>query len=130
MTHKPIFIISILFAIYSKGFSQVEDIKLHAEKVQMYSKYLATRHGGETGLEQFKTENKYAYMQEMWYFTESFYIKRNHSTEGVSINADIVDITRFEQYRKANEEAIVEIPGFKDALILLPTKNLIYKPNY
>jgi hypothetical protein len=64
----------------------------------------------------------------MWYFSESFYIKRNYSNDGVAMNEEAIDISRFESNRKQNEEAIVIIPGFKDVIVLLPTTKLIYKP--
>ena len=69
------------------------------------------------------------YAQEMWYFSESFYVKRDHLSSGIVLNEEIIDISRFESHRKDNEEAIVELLGFKDVLVLLPKSKLIYKPN-
>lgn len=106
------------------------DLVLKPEKEAMYRPYLAARHGGFEGLDKLKQENKFQYLREMWYFSESFYIKRNHLAEGVELNEQIIDVTRFEQQRKANEEAILVLPGFKDALVLKPLNTLIYKPVY
>jgi hypothetical protein len=64
----------------------------------------------------------------MWYYSESFYVKRNALNEGVTLNEEIVDISRFESQRKENEEVTVTLGGFKDVIVLLPAKNLIYKP--
>jgi hypothetical protein len=126
---KRIAILILLTAGFS-GYSQTGGVQLNAEKITMYSPYMAARHGGPQGLEAFKSSNHYAYTLEMWYFTESFYVKKDHNTEGATFSEAIVDITRFEQYRKANEDAIVVLPGFKDALVLLAANKLIYKPSY
>lgn len=98
------------------------------EKVLMYTPYFAARHGGPEGLEQFKKSNIHEYMGQLWYFTESFYLKPNVQSEGVTMNASAIDITRYEQYRKPDEDFVLILPGFKDALVLLATNKLIYKP--
>jgi hypothetical protein len=105
-----------------------ETLKPNPEKEKMYSPYLAIRHGGPQGLEAWKKSNTVQYYKELWYFCESFYVKRNHLKEGIELNEAIIDISRFEASRKENEEAIVLLPGFKDALVLLPAKSLVYKP--
>jgi hypothetical protein len=99
-------------------------------KEQMYLPYLAARHGGFEGLSKWKESNTILYYMELWYFCESFSIKRNHFSEGQGLNEAIIDITRFESHRKAAEPAIVQLPGFKDALVLLPESELIHKPVY
>lgn len=86
------------------------------------------RHGGAEGLEEFKKEHRYDYLKELWYYTSSFYIRRDYYDSGVELDESIIDISRFESYRKENEEAVVKIDGYKDALILLPLNQLIYKP--
>ncbi len=68
------------------------------------------------------------YAKEMWYYTESFYVKRNYNNEGITLDESIIDISRFESQRKENEEAIVTLPGFKDVIVLIPNNKLIYKP--
>lgn len=119
--------LSFSLRIQAQATNQLE---LNPEKIKQFSPYLAARHGGPQGLEQFKASNKYTYLREMWYFTESFSIKRNHLSTGVSLNEEIIDISRFEQYRKTDEEVIYVIPGFKDAIVLMPASKLIYKPNF
>ena len=84
---------------------------------------------GNQNFEQWKSTNKLLYAQEMWYYSESFYIKRNISNNGVSMDESQIDISRFESNRKQNEEFVLIIPGFKDAIVLLPANKLIYKPN-
>jgi hypothetical protein len=64
----------------------------------------------------------------MWYYTESFYIKRDHLPDGITLNEAAIDITRFESKRQANVETIVTLDGFKDVLVLIPGNDLIYKP--
>lgn len=131
MRKKFIFIVLLTIFQQADFFSQTTNqLELNPAKVKQFSPYLAARHGGPQGLEQFKTANKYTYLREMWYFTESFYVKRNHLAQGVVLNEEIIDITRFEQHRKMDEEAIVVLPGYKDVLVLLPTNKLIYKPNF
>ena len=75
-----------------------------------------------------KNNNTYQYYKELWYYCESFYVKRNHLPQGVELNESMIDITRFESSRKEFEEVIIILPGFKDALVLLPAYKLIYKP--
>jgi hypothetical protein len=103
-------------------------IKLDPIKEKKFETYVEYRHSAGTDYQKWKSENKYQYIKEMWYFSESFYIKRNYSNDGVAMNEEAIDISRFESNRKQNEEAIVIIPGFKDVIVLLPTTKLIYKP--
>lgn len=110
------------------SFSQVEQIKLNPEKVNKFIAYMEYKHGGAQQFPAWKENNKLQYAKEMWYYSESFYIKRNYHAEGIVLNEGIIDISRFESQRKESEEAIVVLPGFKDVLVLLPAKNLIYKP--
>lgn len=77
---------------------------------------------------EFKKNKPHEYLKELWYYSESFYVKRNHLQEGVTMDESMIDITRFESSRKEGEEAIILLPGFKDALVLLPINKLIYKP--
>ncbi len=105
-----------------------EDIKPDPKKEAMFLPYLAARHGGPASLQEWKKDNTLQYYKELWYFCESFHVKRDHLSQGISLDESIIDISRFESSRKATEEAIVVLPGFKDALVLLPTSQLIYKP--
>lgn len=94
----------------------------------MFLPYLAVRYGGMIGIEEWKKNNRLLYFKELWYYCESFYVRRNYLSEGISMDEGMIDITRFESQRKENEEAIVVLPGFKDVLVLLPNNKLIYKP--
>ncbi len=121
--------ISLSLLSFSQDFSK---IKLDPEKVKKFEIYLEIHHT-DPQKENFKTwkeTNKYQYTKEMWYFSESFYVKRNALSEGIVLDESIIDITRFENNRKENEEAIVEIPGTKDVIVLLPNSQLFYKPKY
>lgn len=117
----------------------VEYWKTHdVTKEQKFSKYVESKYGEVTNFTAWKQENRFQYIKEIWYFAESFSIKHNHFASGsvsddgtlntYSIDESQIDISRFEYLRKQNEEAIVTLPGFKDAIILLPTSKLIYKP--
>lgn len=112
------------------GFSQVntDPLKPSPEKEQKFLPYLAVRHGGMPAIDTWKNNNTIQYYKELWYYCESFYIKRDHLDAGITLDESIIDISRFEASRKENEEAIVILPGFKDVLVLLPATKLIYKP--
>ncbi len=119
----------IFFYIFSEAqITSPNDLKPNAEKEKKFLPYVAILHGGIEKLEAWKQENTYQYFKELWYYTESFYISRNYLKEGLVLNEEIIDISRFEFNRKQSEESIVLIPGFKDALILYPSNKLIYKP--
>jgi hypothetical protein len=129
------FLISILLLLFSLGHSQSDSNELDAfkpnpEKESKYLPFLALRHGGMENIEAWKKENTVLYYKELWYFAESFYIKRNHYQEGVYLNEAHIDITRFEAQRKSNEEVFVSIPGCKDVIVLLPENKLIYKAQF
>ena len=107
-------------------------------KEATYSKYVESNHGMNQNFTTWKQNNKFLYIKEIWYYTESFYVKRNFYSDGsVSIDGTLntfsidetqIDISRFEYQRKESEESIVTIPGYKDVIILLPNNKLIYKP--
>jgi hypothetical protein len=119
----------IFFYIFSEAqITSPNDLKPNAEKEKKFLPYVAILHGGIEKLEAWKQENTYQYFKELWYYTESFYISRNYLKEGLVLNEEIIDISRFEFNRKQSEESIVIIPGFKDVLILYPSNKLIYKP--
>lgn len=129
-TSIKLFLLSLCLGVSFSAFSQNSDgIKLNAAKVKMYTPYMQFKHGWDAdGFAKWKSTNKMLYAQEMWYYTESFYVKRNYNAEGITLNEEIIDISRFEKERKENEEAIVQLPGFKDVLVLMPANKLIYKP--
>jgi hypothetical protein len=127
-TYVKLLVLALFMGLTSLSYSQVEEIKLNPVKVKQFTPYLQHRHGGAEGFETWKSNNKLQYAKEMWYFSESFYIKRNHLSEGIAMDESMIDISRFESQRKANDEVIVTMPGFKDAIVLIPAKKLIYKP--
>lgn len=123
-----IIVICLLLATAVKSQINPADYNVSAVKEKQYQPYLMAKKGTAQDFEAWKKENKILYRKEIWYYSESFYIKRNVSTTGTSIDASQIDISRFESNRKLNEESIVIIDGFKDAIVLLPTNKLIYKP--
>lgn len=116
------------YTFYKAQIILTNDLKPNIEKEKKFLPYVAILHGGMDKLETWKQENTYQYFKELWYYTESFFIKRNYLKEGLILNEEIIDISRFETNRRQSEESIVIIPGFKDALILYPLDKLIYKP--
>jgi hypothetical protein len=108
---------------------QIQDIKLDPVKVEKFLPYLKYKHSWDGDFEVWKANNMLLYTQEMWYFSESFYIKRDYFPEGGPIDESLIYISRFESQRKQNEEVIIKLPGFKDALVLIPGNKLIYKAN-
>jgi hypothetical protein len=122
--------ITFCFLLFSSigAFAQTQEIKLNPTKVSKFISYMEWKHGGPQGFPAWKESNTMLYAQEMWYYSESFYVKRDHLAEGAVLNEEIIDISRFENQRKQNEETIVVLPGFKDAIVLIPAKDLIYKP--
>jgi hypothetical protein len=126
------FLVSVFLAgslsVYSQTGLQLNNLKPDPEKERKFLPYLAVRHGGMNVIEDWKKNNTLQYYKELWYYTESFYVKRDHLNEGYILDESNIDITRFESSRKQNEEFIVVLPGFKDALVLLPANKLVYKP--
>ena len=115
---------SISSLSFSQDFSQV---KLDPIKEKKYEPYVAVRHGGMgQDFINWKTNNKYQYIKEMWYFSESFYIKRNVNVDGITLNEASIDISRFDDNRKKSEETIVPMVGYKDVIVLLPLDKLFY----
>jgi hypothetical protein len=97
-------------------------------KEAKFSKYIESNHGMNQNFTTWKKENKFLYIKEFWYYAESFYIKRNVNTEGITMDESQIDISRFEMNRKQTEESVINISGFKDVIVLLPLNKLIYKP--
>lgn len=98
-------------------------------KKAMFTPYVRLKHWDDKNYLSWQKENKSQFIKEFWYFAESFYVKRNYFNTGVELDEEIIDISRFEHYRKDNEETIVPIKIFKDAIVLLPKNKLLYKPN-
>lgn len=111
------------------AFSQQPDwskVKIDPIKEKQFLPYVEMRHGGAELFAKWKAENKFQYVKEMYYMSESFYVKPNHSTEGIALDVAIIDVVRFENQRKENEETLIALPGFKDAIVLLPANKLFY----
>lgn len=126
-----LFGLCILCSLLTQGQNTPIDLKAiepNITKQVKFLPYLAVRHGGPEGLETWKKDHTVQYYKELWYYCESFYVKRNHFIEGVTLNEEIIDISRFESSRLDDQEALVVLPGFKDVLILLPANKLVYKP--
>lgn len=132
---KSIRFLFIGFLFLSTGtFAQVsssnssQDIVLDPIKVSIYEKYCSWKHDLEPGgFVQWKANNPDLYLKEMWYYTESFYIKRDSLTTGIALPESSIDISRFETKRKPAVEKVVVLPGFKDVVVLMPENKLIYK---
>jgi hypothetical protein len=120
--------ICLLLATAVKSQINPADYNVSAEKEKQYLPYVKYKHSLGQDFETWKNTNKILYRKEIWYYSESFYIKRNVSDIGFAMDASQIDISRFETNRKENEEATINIEGFKDAIILLPNNKLIYKP--
>lgn len=125
-------IFSLLFlTLPAFSFSQTANppIVLDSAKVAQFGKYVEYKHSMEPGgYANWVLNNKDLYLKEMWYYTESFYVKRNHFSSGEVMRESGIDISRFEQRRDMNNEVIIEFRGIKDVLVLIPGKELIYKP--
>jgi hypothetical protein len=104
------------------------EFKPDPSKEAKFFPYLATRHGGIEATREWKKSNTVQYYKELWYYSESFYIRRDYLSEGVFLNDEMIDVSRFENNRKENEEAVVVFPGYKDVMILIPSNQLKYKP--
>jgi hypothetical protein len=111
--------------------SSSQDLLLDPVKVAKYEPYVVIRHADYQpgGYAAWKANNPDLYLKEMWYWTESFYIKRNHLTQGITMDEAMIDVSRFEKQRLNDQEVIVTFPGYKDAMVLLPRQQLIYKPS-
>jgi hypothetical protein len=120
----------IAFVSFSQNGKLTNPIILDSIKVNMFVKYPQFKHDLQPGgFYQWKNDNPLLYQKEMWYYTESFYIKRNYLPQGITLNESAIDITRFESQRQAVAETTITLDGFKDVLVLIPGNDLIYKPN-
>lgn len=125
---KSLLTLALFLVLSGLKAQQLDEIKLNPEKVKTFTPLVEWLHGGPQAFSEWKSNNKILYAKEMWYYTESFYIKRNHYQQGSTINDAMIDVSRLENQRKQDEEVYVQFPGFKDAVVLLPSSKLIYKP--
>ncbi len=122
------FLIAFFLVLNTSVYAQVNSLEIDPVKEKMFSPYMLWRHQGAEGLAEFKKNKPHDYLKELWYYSESFYVKRNHLNTGETLDVSIIDVSRFEHLRKQDVESIVELPGFKDVLVLLPINKLIYRP--
>jgi hypothetical protein len=127
-TNTKFLMLVLALGLSFSGFSQAvnTNITLDAVKVSKFEKFLAVRHSDTQDFATWKSQNILQYTKEMWYFSESFYIKRNVLSEGGTLNEQGIDITRFDKTRSQTQEVEVQLPGFKDVIVLLPENQLLY----
>ncbi|MFO0356463.1 MAG: hypothetical protein ACK50A_05870 [Sphingobacteriaceae bacterium] len=126
-TNLKLFLLGVLMSMSFMSFSQDwSKVRIDPIKEKKFLPYLELRHAGAEATKKWKEENKYEYVKQMWYFTESFYVKRNHTASGNVLDESLIDVTRFEKERKLDQETVVTLPGFKDAIVLLPSKDCFY----
>jgi hypothetical protein len=105
-------------------------IVLDSNKVKIFERYVQYNHSNDPGgFLQWKTNNPDLYIKEMWYYTESFYIKRNYLSQGITMDEGMIYVPRFEMQRMPTTEVIIEFPGYKDVMVLIPIDKLLYKVN-
>ena len=105
-----------------------QEIPLNPNKVIMFEKFVRNKHQTQLTFEDWKAANTMLYVKEMWYYSESFYVKRNQNANGFLLNEGAFDVSRFESRRSETEEVIINVEGSKDVMVLLPLNKLIYKP--
>lgn len=125
---KILIFISLLFSLTVKSQIDISEMKYDYQAQEKFEKYIQANHDLQQNFTTWKEENKIQYFKELWYYSKSFYVKRNHFSEGEKLNESIIDISRFESNRNETTESIVTLPGFRDVIILLPNNKLIYKP--
>ena len=114
-------------SIYTvEQFSALSFVK-NDKNSEKFEPYVRAKHGGGFDFELFKTNNKIQYYKELWYYSQSFYVKRNYLKDGITLDETIIDISRFDSQRTDSTETIVTLEGFKDVIVLLPTSKLIFK---
>lgn len=121
-------LVLVLLLTFLTGKAQVNSLELDPVKEKMYTPYLTYRHQGPEGLEKFKQEQPHEYLKELWYYSSSFTVKRDHFPTGDRLDESTIDISRFEHLRKEDETAILILDGYKDVLLLLPANQLLFKP--
>lgn len=124
---KSVFCLFVFFVSLTSS-AQVNPLDFSEKTEKMYTPYMVWRHQGMEGLASFKKNEPHNYLLELWYYSSSFYILRDYSDRGEKLDESIIDIGRFENQRKDTEETILVLPGFKDAIVLLPSSKLLFKP--
>jgi hypothetical protein len=128
---SKILLITLFFLSCLGAFSQIassNEFVPNPEREKMFLPYLAVRHGGLPTIEEWKKNNTVQYYKELWYYTESFYVKRNYFSEGITMDESMIDVSRFEADRKEDTEFVIALPGHRDAIVLLPANKLKHNP--
>ena len=126
---KILIFISLLFSLTVKSQTDFSDFKYDPIAEKMFAPYICQKLGiTSEKFPEWKETYKLFFYKELWYYSKSFYVKRNHYLEGEKLDESIIDISRFESNRNETTESIVTLPGFRDVIVLLPNNKLIYKP--
>jgi hypothetical protein len=124
-----IIILLLTFCFSAAINAQTNSLEVSEEKERKFQPFMYHLYGGPEGVAEFKRDNRYEYLRRLWYYAESFYIRKDVNKDGTfSLMDSDIDISRFEQFRKESEEAIYSIEGCKDVIVLLPANKLIYRP--
>ena len=121
----------ITFAVKGQSFYTAEQSQAllgikNDKSAQKFEPYVRAKHGAGFDFESFKKNQKMEFYKELWYYSKSFYIKNNYLSSGHSMDESMIDISRFDSARKFDEETIIKIDGFKDVIVLSPTKKLLF----
>lgn len=78
----------------------LSEMKYYHVSEEKFGKYVEANHmfDGQS-FTTWKSENKILYYKELWYQSKSFYVKKNHLSEGITLDESIIDISRFESYK-------------------------------
>lgn len=126
---KILIFITLLFSLTVKSQTDFSEFKSDPISEKMFAPYICQKVGiTMEQLPTWKETYKLFFYKELWYYSKSFYVKRNHYLEGEKLDESIIDISRFEANRNETTESIVTLPGFRDVIVLLPNNKLIYKP--
>ena len=133
---KLLLLITLSLLTISSIKSQTIDLgKLRVDpiKEKMYSPYVEYRHGFDADVitrsfQKWKEDNKYQYLKELWYYSESFYVIHHVNDEGITIDESTIDISRFDSVRDLTNEVSIPLngAGFNDTIVLLPINKLLF----
>jgi hypothetical protein len=130
---KLIFLLSILLSVSLNSQTLLKNEESNAllfvkndKRSQKFENYVWAKHGSAFDFNYFKENNKIEYLKELWYYSQSFYVKRNHFQSGETMDETMIDISRFDSTRKEDSEEIITISGFKDVIVLLPKNKLLF----
>jgi len=125
---KILITISLLFSLAVKSQTDFSEFKYDPNS-EKFIPYICQKLGiKKEEFSTWKKSNNLLFHKQLWYYSKSFYVKRNFYSEGEKLDESIIDISRFEYYRRDSTENTIVIPGFRDAIVLLPNNQLKYKP--